>query len=262
MSGYKPSDSEEDRVKVTPTHRRFPADASETSESDAKVTLEAEKPLKARLASFRTRLIWSLIMVVGFITTIAAGHFYCCVLVLVTNMYIFREILALRRDVTRDKKLPYFFVINWYFFFLTFFSVSLLFLRDKILPVLTYSQVDLITRYFHLIFFSLYVLGIVIFVISLRRGQLRYQFIQFGWTHCVCMLVVVQSASFTMNIYSGLIWFLLPTSLVIINDSFAYIFGFFFGRTPLIKISPKKTWEGFIGGLFCTIIWAFYVISR
>jgi phosphatidate cytidylyltransferase len=24
----------------------------------------------------------------------------------------------------------------------------------------------------------------------------------------------------------------------------AYIFGFFFGRTPLIKLSPKKTWEG------------------
>lgn len=24
--------------------------------------------------------------------------------------------------------------------------------------------------------------------------------------------------------------------------------GFFFGRTPLIKLSPKKTWEGFLGG--------------
>jgi phosphatidate cytidylyltransferase len=28
----------------------------------------------------------------------------------------------------------------------------------------------------------------------------------------------------------------------------------FFGRTPLIKISPKKTWEGFIGGLIVTLI--------
>lgn len=24
--------------------------------------------------------------------------------------------------------------------------------------------------------------------------------------------------------------------------------GFFFGRTPLIQLSPKKTWEGFLGG--------------
>ena len=28
----------------------------------------------------------------------------------------------------------------------------------------------------------------------------------------------------------------------------AYIFGFFFGRTPLIKLSPKKTWEGAFHG--------------
>jgi CDP-diglyceride synthetase len=29
----------------------------------------------------------------------------------------------------------------------------------------------------------------------------------------------------------------------------AYIFGFFFGRTPLIKLSPKKTWEGAFHGI-------------
>ena len=29
--------------------------------------------------------------------------------------------------------------------------------------------------------------------------------------------------------------------------------GICFGRTPLIKISPKKTWEGFLGGLLLTI---------
>jgi len=45
---------------------------------------------------------------------------------------------------------------------------------------------------------------------------------------------------------------------VILNDIFAYIFGFFFGKTPLIKLSPKKTWEGFIGGGVITIIWAFF----
>ena len=36
--------------------------------------------------------------------------------------------------------------------------------------------------------------------------------------------------------------------MVIINDVMAYMFGFFMGRTPLIQLSPKKTWEGFIGG--------------
>ncbi len=35
--------------------------------------------------------------------------------------------------------------------------------------------------------------------------------------------------------------------------------GFFFGRTPLIKLSPKKTWEGFIGGFLGTVVSAFFL---
>ena len=42
--------------------------------------------------------------------------------------------------------------------------------------------------------------------------------------------------------------------MVIINDVMAYMFGFFMGRTPLIKLSPKKTWEGFIGGGLATVV--------
>lgn len=53
--------------------------------------------------------------------------------------------------------------------------------------------------------------------------------------------------------------FLLPATLIAINDIAAYIFGFFFGRTPLIKLSPKKTWEGFIGASVATITSAFLV---
>lgn len=35
--------------------------------------------------------------------------------------------------------------------------------------------------------------------------------------------------------------------------------GFFFGRTPLIKLSPKKTWEGFFGGLVLTVISSWFL---
>ena len=30
--------------------------------------------------------------------------------------------------------------------------------------------------------------------------------------------------------------------------------GFFFGRTSLIKLSPNKTWEGFMGAFLSTVI--------
>jgi len=72
------------------------------------------------------------------------------------------------------------------------------------------------------------------------------------------LIVVCQSHCIINNIFEGLIWLLLPVSLVICNDIFAYICGFFWGKTPLIKLSPKKTWEGFVGALICTIIFGFF----
>ena len=39
-----------------------------------------------------------------------------------------------------------------------------------------------------------------------------------------------------------------------INDTMAYIVGSFIGKTPFSKISPKKTWEGTIGGAVLCII--------
>ena len=63
------------------------------------------------------------------------------------------------------------------------------------------------------------------------------------------------------NVFDGFIWFLLPTCVIIFNDIMAFIFGFFFGKTQLDKLSPKKTWEGFIGGFFGTIVFGFIFSS-
>jgi len=68
---------------------------------------------------------------------------------------------------------------------------------------------------------------------------------------------VLQSHFVVNNVFEGMIWFFLPVSLVITNDIFAYVCGITFGRTQLIKISPKKTVEGFVGAWFFTIIFGF-----
>jgi phosphatidate cytidylyltransferase len=50
---------------------------------------------------------------------------------------------------------------------------------------------------------------------------------------------------------------LLPCAVIFsmwINDTMAYIVGSLIGKTPFSPISPKKTWEGTIGGaLLCTV---------
>ena len=40
-----------------------------------------------------------------------------------------------------------------------------------------------------------------------------------------------------------------------INDTMAYLLGSVIGKTPFSKISPKKTWEGTVGGaILCVIV--------
>lgn len=53
---------------------------------------------------------------------------------------------------------------------------------------------------------------------------------------------------------NGPAWTLFAIGLVAIADSGAYVFGVNFGKHKLApNISPGKSWEGFWGGLFCTI---------
>lgn len=50
--------------------------------------------------------------------------------------------------------------------------------------------------------------------------------------------------------------FLIPMLIIFsiwINDTMAYLVGSMIGKTPLSKISPKKTWEGTIGGIILSV---------
>lgn len=50
--------------------------------------------------------------------------------------------------------------------------------------------------------------------------------------------------------------------LIWVNDSFAYLVGKNFGKQKLFeKISPKKTVEGFLGGLFFSCIASFFIAT-
>jgi phosphatidate cytidylyltransferase len=113
--------------------------------------------------------------------------------------------------------------------------------------------------YHKVVSFALFMFGILLFVWSLEKGSYRYQFQRFAWSMLAlifCFLIPI----FTMyNLYKGIYWFIFPHLSVIVNDIFAYFFGVAFGKTPLIKLSPKKTWEGFIGGMFSTFVFAFLV---
>ena len=224
------------------------------------------------------------------------------VLVMLCQTLVYREVTSLfslkRKDVGEHNargRDPWSKTLNWYFFAVTnyflygesiiyYFKVShrvrhhaLCSLSSIPLSsqhvVFSNVQLTLFATNHRFVSFTLYLIGFVGFVLSLKRGYLKQQFGLFCWVHMTLLLIVVSryespvtvvlhhrvdlsdSSHFIVNnILEGLIWFWVPASLVICNDVFAYVWGITVGRTPLIALSPKKTVEGFIGAFFSTII--------
>ncbi|KAG0048956.1 hypothetical protein BGZ83_006166 [Gryganskiella cystojenkinii] len=219
------------------------------------VVLLADETARAKWRNWSVRTLWTLIMIGGFFACLAAGPAWVILLVVMVQGLVYKEVIYLANVPSKEKKLPWFRSLNWYFLFSTnyfFYGESLIhyfqhvvFVDAFLLPFATHHR---------FISFTLYVIGFVFFVANLKKGHYRFQFSQFAWTHMTLLLVVCQSHFIINNIFEGLIWFFLPATLVIANDIWAYIFGFFFGKTPLIKLSPKKTVEGFVGGWIMTIV--------
>lgn len=178
----------------------------------------------------------------------------------------FHEIISIGHRVYRSYELPWFRTLSWYFLL----CVNYFFYGETLADYFATSvqreeALQFLIRYHRFISFALYVIGFCMFVLSLVKKQYRLQFYMFGWTHVSLLITVTQSHLVIQNLFEGMIWFLVPVSIVICNDIMAYLFGFFFGKTPLIKLSPKKTWEGFIGGFFLTIIFGLifsYILSQ
>uniref|UniRef100_A0A5B6Z9Z0 Phosphatidate cytidylyltransferase n=1 Tax=Davidia involucrata TaxID=16924 RepID=A0A5B6Z9Z0_DAVIN len=205
-------------------------------------------------------------MIGGFAFIIYMGHLYIWAMVVVIQIFMVRELFNLLRRAHEDRQLPGFRLLNWHFFFTVMLFVYGRILSQRLVNTVTldkflYQLVSGLIKYHMVTCYFLYIAGFMWFILTLKKKMYKYQFRQYAWTHMILIVVFTQSSFTVANIFEGIIWFLLPASLIVINDIAAYFFGFFFGRTPLIKLSPKKTWEGFIGASFTTIISAFVLAN-
>lgn len=216
---------------------------------------EKEEALKLKWKNYRTRGFWGLIMIFLFTLLILAGPLCMLVLVVAVQTMIFKEIVGISSQRYRERRLKWCRTINWYFLLSSLYWL----VGENLIIHFGYSpRLSFLGQHHRFISFCLYVFGVVGFVLNLKKGHYRFQFDQFGLTHMVLILIVLQGQALIHNLFSGIFWFVFPISLVIFNDVFAYFFGFFLGKTPLIKLSPKKTWEGFIGAFISTVIFGFF----
>ncbi|XP_022927372.1 phosphatidate cytidylyltransferase 1-like isoform X4 [Cucurbita moschata] len=216
--------------------------------------------------SMLVRAYSSVWMIGGFALVIYLGHLYIMAMVVVIQIFMARELFHLLRRTHEDRQLPGFRSLNWYFFFTAMFFVYGRLLSQRLVNTVTtdkvlYQLVSYLVKYHMAICYFLYIAGFMWFILTLKKKMYKYQFGQYAWTHMILIVVFTQSSFTVANIFEGIFWFLLPATLIVINDIAAYFFGFFFGKTPLIKISPKKTWEGFIGASVTTIISAFMLAN-
>lgn len=228
------------------------------TKDNSNVVLLKDETVNKKWQNALIRGVWSLFMVGSFSLILYLGHFYICLLVGLLQFYIYSEVINIGVEPGRQKKLPMNRFLHWWFLATTEYFLY----GESLTHYFTTSVNKFLTPlavHHRFISFSLYVTGLVLFVLSLRKGEYQFQFSQFGWTHMVLLIVIVQSHFMINNIFEGIFWFLLPAALVICNDIMAYIFGFFFGKTPLISLSPKKTWEGFIGALISTVIFGWII---
>ncbi|XP_003383661.1 PREDICTED: phosphatidate cytidylyltransferase, photoreceptor-specific-like [Amphimedon queenslandica] len=178
------------------------------------------------------------------LTLLSAGVFTKC----------FQEIIKIGHSKYQEYNLPLYRVLNWLFYFIFLYYIIGYNLIQYYPEFFSTGFAEVLATYHKLTCFFLYVFGFVMFVLTLQKDFYGVQFTMFGWTHITLFFMGSDMFMVMQNIYEGLFWFLIPVTLVICNDIMAYVFGFFFGRTKLINLSPKKTWEGFLGALFSTIL--------
>lgn len=130
----------------------------------------------------------------------------------------------------------------------------------------------------------------IVFVISMLAGLLwnvwsfifLFSIIHFGcWYEFIKLLKKIDPLNYKSKSSLGLFYITLPIVLMIImrtenlralddnylkiipcgivfsiwiNDTMAYIVGSFIGKNSFSKISPKKTWEGTLGGIILCVV--------
>lgn len=231
---------------------------------------------RARWQTLKTRTQSTVMMIVGASTIVVGGHAYALMLCLAVQFAMTKELFLFVSSAHEEesgtsaestalrKSLMH---LRWYWFYtlalatygrfakylwLGFMSAAEW--KELLKQGAALSPGGWLAMHHTFLCYCAYLVGLVYFVLTLRKGNYAYQFAQFAWTHMIIAATTVTGYFNVANLLEGMVWFVFPLFLVIVNDIMAYIFGKCFGKTPLIKISPNKTWEGFLGAFAATLV--------
>merc|ERR1712038_780903 len=217
---------------------------------------------ESKLKKILTRVVSGVGMVIFFAGLLYCGHAYLCGVIFLVEVMLFRELVKVRYNTffhIIEEQIPLFRTTQWMWFLTAIFYTYNGFVVDTFYSYL----LDSYARFQGGFAFLLYSATFVLTISTLQKDHIRFQLNQLCWTILVLCLTVGQLKYIMHNVYNGLIWAALPIMLVVSNDSFAWLAGVTCGRKfihkEFMRLSPNKTWEGFIGGWIGTMIFGWYL---
>ena len=154
--------------------------------------------------------------------------------------------------------LLYFSMINYAREYLTFEN------NDQFRPSLDHSLIIRILNYFHLENFispMTVLIAMFIFFFSIMTFTKKMQVADVGRIYMAIIYVGICVGSLTMLRHLGVRFVVYLFGITAFTDTFALVFGLAMGKHKMAPtISPKKTWEGAVGGTLVATILGFLII--
>ena len=209
-------------------------------------------------------------MAAWFLSGILMGTNYYMINNMLFGLFMFQEMISIHRKVDKDSinvlTGP---ALEWCIYFLClYFYTPRINLRPSVLRNSGYGSKDypilhaILHEWRLTITASGTLLIFIWFIFSLQRGAYRYQFTRFGFATINAIFIAYATNCLTTLMHLGRVWAIFVPAIVAINDSSAYFVGMSMGKTPLIKLSPNKTMEGFLGGAILTLWMTFLCVDQ
>eukprot|EP00347_Sterkiella_histriomuscorum_P009555 403340757 len=227
-------------------------------------TLEQElenEELKLKKINLRIRNTMGAVLMSSGLAIICMGHLFTQVLIVFIIFNIYNEILSVTDNIEANKKTKFGYVqylnlLIMQFLFFPHFVIKRSFL-DDITQGETFLQL-IFFKYHFLISILLLAFSLVFVSINLiRYNNFNYQVTAWAKSILMSLILTFSASCYFYSLFQGYFWFIFSIFAVAWNDIFAHQVGLRCGRTPLISLSPKKTREGFIGGIIGSLIVGF-----
>lgn len=211
---------------------------------------------KDRKIAWTIRGTFGLALILYFCLTVYCGPVLIMATTIAIQVKCFKEVLSIAIGQFPEELTDWIWWISSYFLitFNLFVGGELSYTYFR--PFLQVLNLNFLEDYHMLISFFVYITGIIGFVLSLKKNCEAQQYNFLAWTHMSLMLFAIPCYMTVKDIFQGMIWIIMAVTFVTFNDISAYIFGNLMGKTPLIEISPKKTWEGFVGAAISTLAYS------